>query len=846
MTPFPSKTNEEHSPPADRIAKRPAVGGWILTVLVVGLFLASLPLAAVLGSAHFAAAAATRSNAPSASHAADPLAGARASLALGHGPAAELASKPASGNTSSPPALLSVSMAYDAADHYVLALSPNDTPAPTGTGYGNLSETWTFSGGLWTKLSLPVDPTDRGFASMTYDAKDGYVVMFGGITWDRGLLGSPGLFGDTWTYLNGTWTNLTNLTTSPSPLAYGSMVWDASDQYALLFGGVNTIGNVSSSWEYVGNAWTPLATGSAPPNEGAMSYDSHDGYVVYFGGAYSAGGLSADTWKFHNGTWKNLTLSVTGSPAARSLPMLSDDPNVGGVLLFGGYTGALSGTSNDSWSFVNLTWTQLSLSAGPSPRYEGQMVFDAADNATILFGGTDLNSTFSDTWAFGTSGNASTGNVSTGWTQAAPVLRLSHGVVDAGTSVTFSAGSVFGTGAAQFNYSGLPPGCLTLDAPTLSCVPTTAGTYLVSMSAVVGGAKSAASTVLLVNSELQILSLGWSLGATEPGRAVGLSASVSGGTPWLDFSYAGLPMGCLSQNASTLACTPAHAGNYSVVLSLTDSLGTVVARSAGLYVAVAPSVRAFAVTPTVIDVGQATTISVALAGGLGPFAYSYPTLPSGCTSQNTARLLCTPDGAGAFSVASQVLDSVGGTATATGTLNVDSWPSVVSFGAFDPNVTLGGALTVQTEAVGGTGYLAYSYLGLPPGCDSANVSVLTCSPTAAGTYTVSVEIVDAVGGNSTSEAVVVHVATGPHLPPPSNGGGTSHSGGSTTLFTSAFSVGLLLGLLVLAGFAGALLWRARIVAEGNRIVRDLRRGNTLTPTGPDAEGRTPPGRPPAP
>jgi len=640
-------------------------------------------------------------------------------------------------------------MAYDAAAGYILALSPNYSSGPNGSYFGTYADTWTFSGGTWSELSLPVNPSDRAHGAVAYDAKDREVVLFGG----GGLGGNPGLLNDTWAFTNGAWTNLTpNVTRAPSPRYYADMVWDASDQYVLLYGGFgvggNHSGNLSDTWSFSGTTWTPVASSVYPPFEGAMAYDSSDGYVVHFGGTTVANyvtNLSDSTWTFHAGSWRNLTSVVGAAPPGRALPMLSDDPNLGGALLFGGNTGTGYSVTNDSWSYVNQTWALLSLAAGPSPRYDGQMAFDAADNESILFGGTNLTGAFGDTWAFRAGGNASNS-----WSQAAPVLHASHRTVDAGMSVTFSAASIFGSGAAQFSYTGLPPGCPSADSRALVCVPTTAGDYTVQMTAIVSGGTSVAFATLQVNPELRILSLGSSF-----------------------------PLGG-------------------------------------------------------IDLTQTASIALEISGGVGPYTYAYPTLPPGCTSQNSSELLCTPDAPGSYEIVANAVDTYDGLATDTGTLVVNAWPSIGSFAANSSNVTLGGTLTLRTTAGGGTGSLTYAYAGLPAGCVSANVSVLACSPTVSGTYTVTLSIRDAVGGSATSGPLTIHVAAADRVGVP-----RPVSGSAQPLFTTSFAVGLLLGLLVLAAVAAALLRSAREHAEGQRIVAELGRPPART-NSPDAVDKSSP------
>jgi hypothetical protein len=55
-----------------------------------------------------------------------------------------------------------------------------------------------------------------------------------------------------------------------------------------------------------------------------------------------------------------------------------------------------------------------------------------------------------------------------------------------------------------------------------------------------------------------------------PGDKVTLMVSASGGYGALSYSYANLPPGCLSTNATSLSCYPTSSGNYRVTVTVTD------------------------------------------------------------------------------------------------------------------------------------------------------------------------------------------------------------------------------------------------------------------------------------
>ena len=292
----------------------------------------------------------------------------------------------------SPSARLEAAITYDAKDGYVLLFGGYDSFT-----FIFLSDTWKFAAGAWTLLSPTTSPSPRDGASMTYDAKDGYVVLFGG------NLGGTAVAGDTWKFVKGEWTLLTP-TTAPSARSLAGISYDSKDGYVVLFGGATETQSTifADTWKFVGGEWTLLSPTTSPkPRLGAaMTYDAKDGYVLLFGG-YGGGvaGWFSDTWKFVGGAWTKLTPST--APSARELSAGTFDTKDGYVLLFGG-SNTVNAVLSDTWKFVKVSWTNLSspLTISPAARYLASMTYDATDGYVVLFGGINTTVVFGDTWKF--------------------------------------------------------------------------------------------------------------------------------------------------------------------------------------------------------------------------------------------------------------------------------------------------------------------------------------------------------------------------------------------------------------------------------------------------------------
>lgn len=298
----------------------------------------------------------------------------------------------------SPPARFSASMAYDAKDGYVLmygGLSQPENHAPI------LGDVWAYRGSVWENLTPNPIPSFRSSMAMTYDAEDGCVLLFGG-------LGPSGPLSDTWRYVAGTWVELTP-SVSPPARYDASMTYDANplDQYVLLFGGVGTSGDLGDTWSFARDVWTNLTSTNSsvspsPRIDSAMAYDAASGVqkVVLFGGQ-SPGGVLGDTWLFVNGSWS--PDSASSAPPARASASLAYDTAAGDdyLVLFGGVNG--SDVYGDTWEFTSQAqWTEISAgnASSPAPRYAAGLVFDTDLGYLLLFGGTNGVSLWSDTWVY--------------------------------------------------------------------------------------------------------------------------------------------------------------------------------------------------------------------------------------------------------------------------------------------------------------------------------------------------------------------------------------------------------------------------------------------------------------
>jgi hypothetical protein len=276
---------------------------------------------------------------------------------------------------------------------------------------------------LQNQLPRAPAPTPRYGASLAYNSTGQYVLMFGGCQYT--LTGSSGASScgplsnvpATWEYANGTWKLLTVTGSVPSARWDASLVYDATSNYFLLFGGCAAPASFCSSGSVLDDTWTfgdgvwkqiTLTVYPSARGDASMAWDGLDNVVVLFGGigpSPCTGGVCGDTWTYSAGTWTKCTIvtCTTSGPSARWGAMIAYDPTLapGAAVVMTEGNGSAGVPLTDTWQFtVAAGWTRLTSINYPNPgRYDGAMVYDATDGYLVLVGGVryDLKP-LSDIW----------------------------------------------------------------------------------------------------------------------------------------------------------------------------------------------------------------------------------------------------------------------------------------------------------------------------------------------------------------------------------------------------------------------------------------------------------------
>ncbi len=217
-------------------------------------------------------------------------------------------------------------------------------------------------------------------------------------------------------------------------------------------------------------------------------------------------------------------------------------------------------------------------------------------------------------------------------------------------------------------------------------------------------------------------------------------------------------LGCTASTSETLACTPTATGTYHVQVTMTDSEDA--SNESGILSFVVdsdPTVATPTASPTSVETGESVTFTASPSGGATPYSYTWHDLPGTCSGTTGATPTCRPTSAGEFSVSVTVKDA-NGESTTSSTLDFTATPGPsVATPTAAPSASrdLGQSLTLSAVASGGTGALSYSWKDLPTGCASADSASLNCTPTASGTFAVSVDVTDADDATADSSALSV-------------------------------------------------------------------------------------------
>jgi hypothetical protein len=216
----------------------------------------------------------------------------------------------------------------------------------------------------------------------------------------------------------------------------------------------------------------------------------------------------------------------------------------------------------------------------------------------------------------------------------------------------------------------------------------------------------------------------------------------SGGTPPYTWSIisGSLPTGLSLSSSGIISGTPLTTpGTYVVRVRVTDTYGYYTEGAVTITVSGDP----ISLTATTISAQPNVAFSYTLSatGGVSPYTWTaLGTMPAGLTLGSNGVISGTPTTIGTYSVAVQVTDQTGASATTTLTFNIG-----VTLAISTTNIaaTTGSGFSYVLKATGGVSPYTWAVVGSRPAwLTITTAGVASGTPPLAGTYTVAIQVTD--------------------------------------------------------------------------------------------------------
>lgn len=241
------------------------------------------------------------------------------------------------------------------------------------------------------------------------------------------------------------------------------------------------------------------------------------------------------------------------------------------------------------------------------------------------------------------------------------------------------------------------------------------------------------------------------LASAVAGSNYSTSLTASGGQHPYTWGAAGqLPPGLTLSSNGSLSGTPTSAGSYSFAVNLNDNSNPELTTSATIQLTVTSGASKLACTSTALPsatAGQPYSATLTASGGTTPYSWSASsTLPPGLSLNSTGTLTGTPTTTGKFSFSTTVKDSSSPTETSSSSYSLSianaAAPLIIATSSL-PGATSGTAYSATLSASGGTSPYTWSATtALPAGLVLASNGTLSGTPTASGSFTIGVKVID--------------------------------------------------------------------------------------------------------
>jgi hypothetical protein len=335
---------------------------------------------------------------------------------------------------------------------------------------------------------------------------------------------------------------------------------------------------------------------------------------------------------------------------------------------------------------------------------------------------------------------------------------VNTGTVDAAFSQTFTVTGILGT--VTWSETGALPAGITLDSSTgvLAGTPTVNGVFPITVIATdTNGCTGSSPYTLTINCQtITVTNPVTNTGTVDAPFSQNFSQSGAHGTA--SFTTAStLPAGLTLSTAGVLSGTPTQAGNFPIVVVVTDSNGCT---GTGATYNLTINCQTITVTNPVTNtgtVGQPFSQNFTQTGAHGTATFTTAsTLPTGFTLSAAGVLSGTTNQFGTFPIVVTVTDSNGCTGTgATYNLTINCQTITVT-NPVNTSGTVNAAFSeqfTQTGGIGGGNFTTASTL--PTGLSLSTSGLLSGTPTQSGTFNIDVTFTDGNGCTGTGPTYVL-------------------------------------------------------------------------------------------
>ncbi|WP_183978351.1 beta strand repeat-containing protein, partial [Tunturiibacter gelidoferens] len=319
-----------------------------------------------------------------------------------------------------------------------------------------------------------------------------------------------------------------------------------------------------------------------------------------------------------------------------------------------------------------------------------------------------------------------------------------------------------GNGPYTWSVSGLPAGLSISGNGVISGTPTATGNF--SLTVTVTDNQSPAKTAsamlpLSVTTAIAPLTItSTAVAGAISNQPYGATLSANGGTAPFTWSVSGLPTGLNFGSNGVISGTPTTSGNFSLVVTVTDSQSPAKTASANLPLSVTRAIAPLVITSTAVAGGtsnQPYGITLSATGGTAPYIWSVSGLPAGLSLGGNGVISGTPTATGTFSLAVTVTDSQSPAKTASVSLPLSVTAAIAPLTITSTSVagaTSSKPYSATLSATGGTAPYIWTVSGLPAGLSIGSNGVISGTPTATGNFSLAVTVTDSQSPAKTASA----------------------------------------------------------------------------------------------